>query len=334
MTSSERVDSAAGSATQGSSTPIPLSILTGFLGAGKTTLLNRILSGDHGLRIAVLVNDFGSVNIDAELVIGITDDMISLANGCVCCEIRDDLVEAVDRVLESPEQPDYVLLEASGVADPMGIYATFDDERHRDRLRLDSVTCVVDAEQVFTHIEGMTEILTLIVRQIGSADLVVLNKSDLVGQERMDWLHSWIDGLMNRVRIIDSAYCDIPWEVLLSTDASAQLALEESGDDEVDHAAQFDRWSFESADPLSIAAYREMIRRELPGDIYRMKGIVYASEDPDHRYIAHTVGRRSEIRKDSPWGDRPRRTRLVAIGARHQLDEQWLHDTLSGCIPS
>ena len=99
---------------------VPITILTGFLGAGKTTLLNRILSDDHGLQIAVLVNDFGEINIDAELIVGVEDDMISLANGCVCCQIRDDLVETVTELIHRPETVEYILREASGVADPAG----------------------------------------------------------------------------------------------------------------------------------------------------------------------------------------------------------------------
>ena len=127
---------------------VPLTILTGFLGAGKTTLLNHILTGDHGLKVGVLVNDFGSINVDAELVVDVDDGMIALANGCVCCQIRDDLVESVAALIDRDDPVEYVILEASGVADPASIYMTFVDSSYRDRIRLDSVTCVVDAEQV------------------------------------------------------------------------------------------------------------------------------------------------------------------------------------------
>ena len=124
----------------------PVTVLTGFLGAGKTTLLNRILNGDHGLRIAVLVNDFGAINIDSDLVVGVesNDDIISLANGCVCCNIRDDLLAAVHGVIERTDQPEYIVLEASGVAEPSGIVSTFTDPGLRDRIRLDSIMRVVD----------------------------------------------------------------------------------------------------------------------------------------------------------------------------------------------
>src|SRR5271165_2279327 len=157
---------------------VPITILTGFLGAGKTTLLNRILTGNHGLRVGVLVNDFGAINIDAELVVGVEGNMISLANGCVCCQIRDDLIESVVALLARPEAIEYILLEASGVADPAGIFMTFNDSNLRDRIRLDSVTCVLDADQVFAYPE-YPPLLDLKLRQVEQRRILRVRK-DLV----------------------------------------------------------------------------------------------------------------------------------------------------------
>ena len=189
-------------------------MLTGFLGAGKTTLLNRILKGDHGLRVAVLVNDFGAINIDAELVVGVENDgdVINLANGCVCCNIRDDLVEAVMQVMARPEQPDYILLEASGVADPSGIALTFMDAGMRERIRLDSITCVVDAEQIFAAPEKME----LKLWQMAFADMLMLNKVDLVTREEIERIKTWLDDRFNRYRLIQASGGNVPLDILLS----------------------------------------------------------------------------------------------------------------------
>jgi G3E family GTPase len=162
---------------------VPITILTGFLGAGKTTLLNRMLNGDHGLRVAVRVNDFGAINIDAELVIGVKDAVISLANGCVCRAIRDDPLETVVQTINRREAPEYIPLEASGVADPSGIAMTFVDPELRDRIRPDSITCVVEADQVFAY-PVYPAVEQLKPRQIAFADMMILNKIDLAGLER------------------------------------------------------------------------------------------------------------------------------------------------------
>jgi len=150
---------------------------------GGTTLLNRILGGDHGLRVAVLVNDFGAVNIDAELVVGVEDDVISLANGCVCCTIRDDLVQTVLDTIARPEAPEYILLEASGVADPAGIVMTFADGGLREHLRLDGIACVLDADQVFAYPEHPA-LMELKVRQVGFSACISAGAADTVTSAR------------------------------------------------------------------------------------------------------------------------------------------------------
>ena len=326
----------------------PLTILTGFLGAGKTTLLNRILNGDHGLRVAVLVNDFGAINIDSELIVGVEDDVMSLANGCVCCTIRDDLVETVLETINRPEAPEYILLEASGVADPGGISMTFMDDGLRDRIRLDSVTCVVDAEQVFAHQEyPAVEMLKL--KQIGFADMMVLNKVDLAGPEQVQKVRDWVNGQFNRLRIVEANHCDAPLEVLLSvgrfdpsqfdSDASRITqhgqACNDSDctheDHEHDHSHTFSTWSYETDEPLDLDALREMIKRKLPGSVYRCKGFVHTTQEPGRRALVQCVGRRTDVTLDDDWGEQAPRTRIVAIGAPEAIDADVLQDLFDGC---
>ena len=319
-----------------SGAPIPLTILTGFLGAGKTTLLNRLLRGGHGLRVAVLVNDFGAINIDAELVVDVADDVISLANGCICCSLRDDLVEAVLRAMARPEQPEYILLEASGVADPAGITLAFHTPRLRDRIRLDSVTCVLDAQQVFAY-PNYPELLQLQLHQIAFADMVVLNKVDLATPEQLQQIHALIDHHFNNIRIVETSYCDVPYEILLGVgrfDPAVLIAAAPNGSHgHHGHDARpaFDTWSFETDRPLSLAAL-ERAARKLPGGVFRCKGIVRAAEEPEQPAVLQVVCRRVDITRLASWEGRRPATRIVTISAPGSVRGDDLRRWFEGCI--
>jgi len=325
------------------SSPIPVTILTGFLGAGKTTLLNRILNGNHGLRVAVLVNDFGSINIDAELVVGVESKVISLANGCVCCTIRDDLIETVMEMINRPEHPEYILLEASGVAEPSSISMTFNNPNFRDRIRLDSILCVVDAEQLF----AAPELMDLKIFQMACADMVILNKVDLVDVKQIAKIRTWLDSRFQRYRLIEAVRANVPLPVLLSAGCfePARLAnarLEDGGctdadrdhdHHDLDHAKAFSTWSYETDRALSLEALREALSK-LPAPIYRAKGVIYTADAPERRAVLQVVGRRVDVSLMDAWGERTPRTQIVAIGAVGAIDGEKLRAAFEQCAPA
>ena len=318
----------------------PLTIITGFLGAGKTTLLNRILSADHGLRIAVLVNDFGAVNIDAAMIVNVEGETYSLSNGCICCTIREDLVKAVLDVLNRPDQPEYIVIETSGVSDPLEVALTL---RPINAIAIDSILTVIDAEQI-ASLERQYAVLAM--NQVGMADIVILNKVDLVDAAGLAKARAYIKRVMPDARIYETTHAAVPLPLILNVGAfdAERLAsrapdgvhVHEAGEsadhDHPDHSLAFSTWTYTSPKPMSLKALQRMVEN-LPDSIYRAKGTVYLADEPDNPSALQVVGRRASITPQSGgWNSRLPVNQLVFIGTHGGIDPEMLASQLEASL--
>jgi G3E family GTPase len=312
---------------------IPVSIVTGALGSGKTTLLNYLLTENHGIKIGVIVNEFGDVGIDSELIVSSTDEMVELANGCICCTIRGDLVAAVKQVLE--KNIEYILIETSGMADPGPVANTFLTGEMRLFTKLDGIITVVDAEYLhvaLTHGPTTEE-------QIKAADVILLNKSDLVDEAELMRLEQEIHALSPRVFIFRTERCRAPLNILLATGRfNIDHWIEEKRDEEHDHehAAGFTAVSLTEGKPLRVDSFAQFTRI-LPVEIFRAKGIIcignLADSDPakDLRMVFHKVGKRIETFFDRSWRDGEKHeTRIVLIGT--EVDKKHWQGEIEKCV--
>ncbi|WP_414579495.1 CobW family GTP-binding protein [Anabaena sp. CCY 9402-a] len=345
---------------------MPVTIITGFLGSGKTTLLNHILSNQQGLKTAVLVNEFGEIGIDNELIVSTDENMVELSNGCICCTINNDLVDAVYKVLERDEKLDYLVVETTGLADPLPVALTFLGTELRDLTRLDSIITVVDAANYSLDLFNSQAAYS----QIAYGDVIVLNKTDLVDEATLDELEKKINEVKEGARILRTTRSQVALPLILSVglfesdkyfgsvdehnhehhdhDHSTCGHDHHDHDDDHDHANcghdhhdhehhhhhsdhlendGFASISFKSDQPFSIRKFQYFLDNQLPTSIFRAKGIMWFDESPK-RHIFHLCGKRFTL-DDDEWKGEPK-NQIVLIG--QNLDRETLLTQLENCL--
>jgi G3E family GTPase len=302
---------------------VPITLVAGFLGVGKTTLVNRLLA-DAPQRLAVLVNDFAAINVDATLIESSAPGRIALTNGCVCCTLRDDLLAAALELAAAEPRPERIVIETSGVAEPYGVMEAFLTESAEGRVAIDSAVCIVDAEQ-FPLLDYASGELAL--DQAAVCDIVLLNKCDLVGETEARAVEATLLGAQPAMRIHRTTHASLPWPVLLGADerrhagsfdcSSASKAPADSVSESVSHRHHHHGVGYASTTrrfegPIDLAAFRTFVA-SLPRSVLRAKGVVRCVDEPHARGIFQLVGKRSSLTfEPDPSG--ARHSEIVVIG--------------------